>query len=193
MQLGDLFLAALERHGFVLEPRCEVACHHGDQQKQDQVHNVLRVSDPKAVERRIEEEIRRRRPRDGRDDSEPQSPLGRGNDDRQHVNKGYKIERDEIVNDDKADGREPYERERGTEWHRLASQEAYPPSGVAREARGTVTFIFDRSQRPKTLAFLKKRHLSCLSGGAQLSQTPCVHPAGIYHSDLSVGRRRKSR
>ena len=193
MELGDLLLAPLQRDRLVLEPRREIARDHGDQQKQHEVDDVLRVSDPKSVERRIEEEIRRRRPGDGGDDSGPQSPLGRGNHDRQHVDEGYQIERDEIVDDDKADGREPYERERGTEWHRLASCDTYQPLAVACKTRSTVTFVFERSQRPKTLAFLKNRHLSCLSGGAQFSQTPCVHPAGIYHSDLSVGRHRKSR
>ena len=193
MQLGDLLLAPLERDRLVLEPRREVARDHGDQQKQHEVDDVLRVSDPKSVERRIEEEIRSRRPRDGRDDSGPQSPLGRRDHDRQHVNEGNEIEGNEIVDDDKADGREPHKRKRCTERHRLASRETYPPFGVARETRGTVTFDFDRSQRPKILAFLKNRHLSCLSGAAQFSQTPCVHPAGINHSDLSVGRHRKSR
>ena len=134
MELGDLLLAPLERDRLVLEPRRKVARDHGDQQKQHEVDDVLRVSDPKSVERRIEEEIRRRRPGDGRDDTGPQSPLGRRHDDRQHVNEGNEIEGDEIVDDDKADGREPYERERRTERHRLAGHEAYPPPGVARHA-----------------------------------------------------------
>jgi hypothetical protein len=49
----------------------------------------------------------------------------------------------------------------------MAGNEAYPPGAVTRKARDAATFVFDRKERAQTLAFLKNRHLSCLSEGAQ--------------------------
>jgi hypothetical protein len=59
----------------------------------------------------------------------------------------------------------------------VAGPEAYPPPGVAREARYTAAFVFDCRQRPKTLAFLKNRHLLCLSGGARFRPPVCTRLA----------------
>jgi hypothetical protein len=169
MQLGHLLLAALERHGLVFQPRREIARYYGDQQKQDQVHDVLRIADPESVERRIEEEIRSRGARDRGDNAEAQPPLGRGKNDRQHVDEGDQIERDEIVDDDEADGGEPHQRQRGTERHRLAGQKVRPLADKMLQERRRATLVRGggRGQRRTILAFLKRGHLCCLSGGAQ--------------------------
>ena len=56
IEIAHVYLALPRKLQLPLEAGCELAHHHGDENKQNEVEHLMRVGDPQAVQRRIEEE-----------------------------------------------------------------------------------------------------------------------------------------
>ena len=82
IKIAQVDLALASHFKLPLETSRELAHRDRHENKQRQIEDFLRVSDPKTVERRIEEERRREHAADSGDDCRHNSPAGRRNHDR---------------------------------------------------------------------------------------------------------------
>ena len=130
VQFADLSFAAAQTDRFILKARREVAGDQSDQQEQNQIDDILRVADPERVKRRIEEEIRGSRAGNGRYDARYDPPQRGGQNNWQYVNQGNEVEGNEIIEDDEADGRQPYQRKRRYDRNGVRCNGTLPPDAM---------------------------------------------------------------
>ena len=167
IEIAHVDLALARQLQLPLEAGCELAHHHGDENEQNEVEDLMRVGDAQAVERRIEEEGGGDRAGDGGHHRRDHAPArGRDHhrnevDDRAVVQAGLRHQ----AIDKGRDEPDQHQRQADAAQFSLRRWSNLGASGIVMPAGGRNPFG-RRNIRPPTLVCLLSR--SCLSCPAWL-------------------------
>jgi hypothetical protein len=135
----------------------------------------LRVAYPKRIERWKEEEVRGRGAGYGGDNRGDDAPLFRRHDNGQLIDKRYRVERGELLDDNKSDRGKPNQGQRRDGRHDVGGQEALPPGSAATGRLLDVAFTETFGQPAR--AALEALTPACLSEAIRFELH--THPASM--------------